>query len=124
MAGRNYINAVCLDGAAIFRVRHGHGCPAGNDFRQHAFALGGHVECNDEDHAAIGLHGFEELPERLDPAGQGADANNAHVLSLATYAAWGGPEPATAPLARQIALVLDQQVQGGARKFACAEEAP
>ena len=69
MTWRDHIDAVRLDEVSVFSFRHWHSGPPGDDFRQHAFAVGGHVQRDDESHAAIGRHGLEEPPERLDASG-------------------------------------------------------
>ena len=74
-AGGQHENTVGLDWGAVGGLGHRHGCPARQDFRQHASSVGREVQHDDEGEAAIGRHPGEELVESLDAAGRGADGD-------------------------------------------------
>jgi hypothetical protein len=63
--GRRHINMIGADELVVFRDQHRHARVARQNFRQHAFPLGGKVGDDDKGHAGFGRHSLEQILKRF-----------------------------------------------------------
>jgi hypothetical protein len=73
---RDYVDVVRLDRRLFVNLHDRHFRRPRQDFRQGAGVRGRQVLHQDERHAGIGRQRLEQLRERLQPAGRGADADD------------------------------------------------
>ena len=101
--GRDHVDVVGLDLQPVLGLRDRHGRRALQQLDQHALVRGVEVLDDDEGHAAVLGHAAEELLERLQPAGRGADARRS------------GTAPVPAPRTRLRAPGPPREERAGAR---------
>ena len=121
-----HVDPVRLDPVSIRRLGHRHRGPSGDDLGQRALVIGRHVQDDHKPHAAVGRHGLEEQPERLDAPSRGADADDLHALRLRADGCTRSRimRVVRGRVALPPPLVLFQQAKRGAHHLARTAEPP